>query len=182
MRLRDFEDRTVVSWASTGWNAGRNVSRMLEDLRMDSWRPVTILLSPFDNLICDRARAELLFGFRYRTEFYVPKPKRRYGYYVMPILHGERLIGRADVGREPKSGRLVVKAMYPEPGAPKDAANDVRAAVESLSTFVRSEGVAYPKSHRCGRKHSFEISSPWAATSRTRYLGMAQTAKPRFSR
>jgi uncharacterized protein YcaQ len=216
LRLRDFEDRTVVSWASTGWNAGRNVSRMLEflwavgkvtvagrsggqrlwalseewfpewtphaslhateavrlavlrslgalgvatpkqinehftrgmypgleralgrlvdqkvirpvtiydgdstlpgkwfirtqdvplleDLRADGWRPVTTLLSPFDNLICDRARTELLFGFSYRTEFYVPKPKRRYGYYVMPILHGEQLIGRADVARKPES-------------------------------------------------------------------------------
>lgn len=118
---------------------------LLEALGRDAWRPRTTLLSPFDNLICDRARTELLFGFRYRTEFYVPKPKRQYGYYVMPILRGEWFIGRADMAKDTASGRLIVKALYPESGAPDDAAQDIRSAIDSLASFVGAAGVGYPQ-------------------------------------
>jgi uncharacterized protein YcaQ len=64
------------------------------------------LLSPFDRLIHDRERAEALFGFRYRLEMYVPKSKREYGYYVLPILAGDRIVGRAEPVVDRKAGTI----------------------------------------------------------------------------
>jgi len=76
----------------------------------------TTFLSPFDRLIHDRDRAEALFGFNYRLEMYVPKAKRQYGYYVLPILRGDRLIGRIDPVFDRKAGVLRVNSVHWEPG------------------------------------------------------------------
>ena len=74
------------------------------------------LLSPFDPVLRDRARAERLFGFRYRIEIFVPEPQRRYGYYVFPVLEGETLIGRLDLRAARDARRLALRAFWPEPG------------------------------------------------------------------
>jgi len=74
------------------------------------------VLSPFDPALRDRGRAERLFGFHYRIEIFVPAPKRRYGYYVFPVMEGDRLIGRIDMKSERDSGCLSVSAFWPERG------------------------------------------------------------------
>jgi uncharacterized protein YcaQ len=100
------------------------------------FRPRTTLLSPFDPLIADRDFTAEVFGFRYRLEIYVPKAKREYGYYVLPILHGERLIGRVDPRFDRKAGVLHVNAVYAEPDAPEDAGPAVLAAIAELGNWL----------------------------------------------
>jgi uncharacterized protein len=79
---------------------------------------VTTLLSPFDPVVWDRARALELFGFDYKIEVYTPAAKRRYGYYSLPILHDGTLVGRLDAKAHRKDGLFEVKAVHLEPGVP----------------------------------------------------------------
>ena len=104
-----------------------------------------MLLSPFDNLIADRDRTELLFDFLYRIEIYTPAARRRYGYYNMPILHGDRIIGRVDPRMDRKANRLVVNAVHLEPGISLDSETRaaVGGAVESLARFLGAGAVDY---------------------------------------
>jgi uncharacterized protein len=69
-------------------------------------RDRAVLLSPFDRLVYDRNRAEALWDFRYRLEMFVPQPKREYGYYVLPLLVGDRIVGRAEPRFDRKTGEL----------------------------------------------------------------------------
>jgi uncharacterized protein len=79
---------------------------------------VTTLLSPFDPIVWDRARASELFGFEYKIEVYTPAARRRYGYYSLPILHHGALVGRLDAKAHRKQGTFEVKAIHLEPGVP----------------------------------------------------------------
>ncbi len=72
------------------------------------------VLSPFDPLLRDRNRAERLFDFFYRIEVFVPEPKREYGYYVFPLLEGDRMIGRIDMKADRKRGSLDVRRLWLE--------------------------------------------------------------------
>jgi uncharacterized protein len=85
-------------WRSLGVRVEGGVLRAHPEATDGAVPARTTFLSPFDRLIHDRDRAEALFGFFYRLEMYVPKAKRQYGYYVLPILHGDRLVGRIDPG------------------------------------------------------------------------------------
>jgi hypothetical protein len=81
----------------------------------------TALLSPFDPVVWDRARALAMFGFEYTIECYTPAPKRRYGYYVLPILHRGELVGRLDAKAHRAEGVFEIKALYLEPWVMPDA-------------------------------------------------------------
>ncbi len=110
-----------------------------------AWQPRTTLLSPFDNLICDRTRTEQLWDFHFRIEIYVPKAKRKYGYYVLPILHGDRLIGRIDPKMERKTGKLHINALYLEPNAPQDPTTKqaISQAITELAQFLQAQEIVY---------------------------------------
>nr|WSY54467.1 winged helix DNA-binding domain-containing protein [Streptomyces sp. NBC_00886] len=105
----------------------------------------TTLLSPFDSLIWERARTERIFGFTHRLEAYVPKPKRVYGYFAMPVLAGGRLVGRVDPARE---GRTLVAKQVTLAG-PKAVPSVAQALAEAASwvdcTDVRVERVDAPE-------------------------------------
>jgi uncharacterized protein len=120
---------------------------LLNDMGADDWQPRVSLLSPFDNLICDRTRTRFLFKFDYSIEIYTPSHKRRYGYYVLPILYGDRFIGRIDPLMDRKNKTLLVKAVHAEPKAPRGAevSKEIAKAIENLSQFLGAEQVVYSK-------------------------------------
>ncbi len=129
------------------WYISVDLLPRLERLLAGEWEPRTALLSPFDTLIHDRRRTEELFGFRFRIEIYVPQEKRQYGYFVMPILDGDRVIGRLDPSMDRASGRLLISAVYAEPDAPMSHAAGLRIAraVESLASFLGARDILYGK-------------------------------------
>ena len=88
------------------------------------------ILSPFDPALRDRDRAEFLFGFYYRIEVFVPEPKRQYGYYVFPVLEGDRLIGRIDMKSFRDESTLRVKAFWPEAGVKLGAGRTAKLEAE----------------------------------------------------
>jgi hypothetical protein len=97
----------------------------------------TTLLSPFDRLIYDRDRTERLFGFRYRMEIYVPQAQR-WGYFVMPVLQGDRLVGRVDPAFDRRSRVLTVNRVGWE-----EKPVDIRRALRSLADFLGAEEVVW---------------------------------------
>ncbi|MCF2871769.1 winged helix DNA-binding domain-containing protein [Octadecabacter sp. G9-8] len=99
------------------------------------------LLSPFDPALRDRKRAERLFGFHYRIEIFVPAPKRTYGYYVFPVMQGDRMIGRIDTKRD--GDATLVTAFWPEKGVRMGKARikALEAEIDRVATFVGSTSV-----------------------------------------
>ena len=102
-----------------------------------------VLLSPFDNLLWDRPFARRILGFDHLIEVYKPQPQRRYGYYVLPFLRGERIAGRADLKAERSEGTLVVKAFHREDGVRASGALDdaLGSALERLARTIGLEHV-----------------------------------------
>jgi len=130
VRGADGAPRRAVTWPET-----------LDRLRDPPIPPDRLrILSPFDPALRDRKRAERLFGFRYRIEMFVPEARRRFGYYVFPILQGGSLVGRIDARADRRAGRLAVRAVWPEPGVRWGKGRQARLEAE-LHRLTRLAGV-----------------------------------------
>jgi uncharacterized protein len=103
--------------------------------------PPALLLSPFDNLLWDRTFLERVFGFRHVIEVYKREHERIYGYYVLPLLRRDRLVGRADLKHDRAEGVLHVKAFHPEPGSRGNLDDCLDAALVRLARVVGAEHV-----------------------------------------
>jgi uncharacterized protein YcaQ len=114
------------------------------DLLDRSFRGRTVALSPFDDLISDRTRTERLFDMYYRIEIYVPKAKR-WGYFVLPVLRGDRLVGRLDPSWERAERVLTVKAWQMQPETDAADRDAVHEAIDELARWLRAERVAFPR-------------------------------------
>lgn len=98
------------------------------------------LLSPFDRLVYDRAVTEALFGFEYKLEMYVPVAKRRWGYYVLPALHGDRLVGRVDARADHKAGVLRVPALHLEACSTAEDQREIEGQLAELAAWLGLDG------------------------------------------
>jgi uncharacterized protein YcaQ len=134
-RLREQRFRALgVRLGSAGWEAHAEAE--------DGPVPDRVtLLSPFDRLVHDRDRAEALFDFRYRLEMYVPKAKREYGYYVLPLLVGDRLVGRAEPRFDRKTRTLELLGAWGD-------TSRLEEALASLGRFLGAERIASAATRR----------------------------------
>jgi uncharacterized protein len=105
--------------------------------------PPAVLLSPFDNLLWDRAQLERVFGFRHVIEVYKREHERVYGYYVLPLLRRDRIVGRVDLKHERAERRLRVKAFHPEPGVRGNLDDCLAAALGRLARLLGVEAIDF---------------------------------------
>ncbi|WP_263262841.1 crosslink repair DNA glycosylase YcaQ family protein [Pseudomonas sp. RIT-PI-S] len=128
------------------------------------------LLSPFDSLLWERDRAQRLFGFRYRLEFYTPPSQRVYGYYVMPFLYQEQLLARVDLRAERATQRLLVHAVHEEPGGlSEDAVQALGHALHELAAWLgleRLEVLCQRSEGQTLRRTAFSVSAIMNANSK----------------
>jgi uncharacterized protein len=107
----------------------------------DGFEGRTALLSPFDRLVYDRARAQELFDFEYTLEMYKPAAKRRWGYFALPILHHDRLVGKVDAIADRKAGTLRVNAIHEDAKFTRAITRNVQAELDDLASWLGLSGV-----------------------------------------
>jgi uncharacterized protein len=110
-------------------------------LDRDDFEGRTALLSPFDRLVHDRVRAEELFDFEYTLEMYKPEAKRRWGYFALPILHGDRLVGKLDAKADHKASVLRVNAIHEDVRFTRAITKGVQAELEDLASWLHLDAI-----------------------------------------
>ena len=142
-RIRPHADALVAEGALEKLDVEDGKAPVLVPAREeDGPLPSAVLLSPFDNLLWDRTYLERVFGFRHVIEVYKREHERVYGYYVLPLLRRDRLVGRADLKHDRSEGVLRVKAFHPEPGVRGKLDDVLDAALVRLARVVGAETVA----------------------------------------
>lgn len=131
--LQRLVDEGVVREVTVpGWNRTAYLHR---DARIPRRIEATALLSPFDPVVWERDRALRMFGFHYRIEIYTPAPKRKFGYYTLPVLVDEALVGRIDLKNDRQRGVLRVQSAWREAGAPDNVAERIVPTLRELAAW-----------------------------------------------
>jgi len=143
------EESTIHRVHITGISGERYVHDrdipLLESMKSDAWQPRMSLLAPFDNMLAVQEWTSRLFGFDYVHENFLPKNKRKFGTHVLPILWGERFIGRVDPRMDRPNEKLRINSIHAEPGAPggKEVASKIGETIDHLAEFLGAKEVAY---------------------------------------
>ena len=124
---------------------GKNCSIYIDPERLETRAPRSVaqvrILSPFDNLLIQRQRCREVFAFDYQIECYVPEPLRQFGYFCLPLLYRDRLVGRIDCKAHRAQARLEVKSIHLEQPFGEDFPELMTAALQSFASFNGCEQI-----------------------------------------
>jgi uncharacterized protein YcaQ len=129
----DAGEPAVVEGVAGQWRV--DPAALERELR-DGFEGRTALLSPFDRLVYDRSRALALFDFEYTLEMYKPAAKRRWGYFALPVLHEDRLVGKVDAAADRKAGVLRVNAIHEDVEFTRALRRAVDAELDGLASWL----------------------------------------------